>query len=123
MVKLYLCVAASGLALIALSYGLAPATFLPLVVDIPVTTIDAKHVFRAMMGLYLGMASFWGLAIYSPQFSRAAVISAICFMLGLACGRMLSLLVDGVASPLLLVYLGLEVGMAALGVLVLRRIE
>lgn len=123
MVKLYLGVAAGGLALIALTYGLAPATLLPLIVDIPVTTIDAKHVFRAIMGLYLGMASFWGIGIYSPQFSKAAVISAVCFMLGLAFGRAVSLLADGVASPVLLIYLGLESVMAALGILVLRRIE
>ncbi|NUO81861.1 DUF4345 family protein, partial [candidate division KSB1 bacterium] len=70
-----------------------------------------------------GMASFWGIGIYSPQFARAAVISVICFMLGLACGRVLSLFVDGSASPLLLIYLGLEIVMAALGVLVLRSIE
>jgi hypothetical protein len=123
MVKLYLGIAASGLALIALSYGLAPAAFLPLVVEIPVNTIDTKHVFRAIMGLYLGMASFWGIGIYSPQFSKAAVISVICFMTGLALGRVLSLLTDGLASPLLLVYLGLEIVMAALGVLVLRSFE
>ncbi len=123
MVKLYLLVSALGLAVIGLSYGLMPAKFLPLVVDIPVTTIDSKHVFRAIMGLYLGMASFWGIGIYSPQFSRAAVISVICFMVGLAFGRVLSLLADGIASPLLLVYLGLEVVMAVLGVLVLRSIE
>ncbi len=123
MVKLYLGVVASGLALIALSYGLAPATFLPLFVDIPVTTIDSKHVLRGIMGLYLGMASFWGIGIYSPQFSKAAVISVVCFMLGLALGRVVSMIADGVPSPLLIVYLGLEVVMAALGILVLRRIE
>lgn len=123
MEKLYLGVSASGLVLIALFYGLAPATFLPRLVDIPVATIDTKHVLRAIMGLYLGMASFWGIGIYSPQFSKAAVISVVCFMLGLAFGRVVSLLADGAASPLLLVYLGLEIVMAALGVLVLRRIE
>lgn len=99
IVKLYLCIAASGLALIALSYGLAPASFLSLFTDISVTTSDIKHVMRGIMGLYLGMASFWAIAISSPQFSRAAVISVLCFMLGLALGRVLSLLVDGIASP------------------------
>lgn len=123
MVKLFLLVAAIGLAIVALSYGVAPAKFLPLVLDFPVETIDAKHVFRGIMGVYLGLASFWGIAIYSPQFSRAAVISVICFMAGLALGRLLSLMVDGMASPLLLVYLGVEMVMAVLGLFVLRSIE
>lgn len=123
MVKLYLGIAASGLTLIALAYGLAPASFLPQFIDIQVTTIDTKHILRGIMGLYLGMASFWGIGIYSPQFSKAAVISVVCFMVGLAFGRMVSLLADGAPSPLLLVYFGLEIVMAALGVLVLRRIE
>lgn len=123
MVKLYLGLAASGLALVALSYGLVPAGFLPLFVDMQITTIDTKHILRGVMGLYLGLASFWGIGIYSPQFSKAAVISVVCFMVGLAFGRMVSLLADGAPSPLLLVYLALEIVMAALGVLVLRRIE
>lgn len=123
MVKPFLLVSAIGLATVGLSYGLVPSKFVPLVFDIPVETVDTKHVFRAIMGLYLGMAGFWGIGIYSPQFSRAAVISVACFMLGLAFGRVLSLMADGFASPLLLVYLAVEVMMAAWGVVVLRGIE
>ncbi|MFB3132280.1 MAG: DUF4345 family protein [Rhodothermales bacterium] len=42
-------------------------------------------------------------------------------MTGLALGRLLSLLVDGIPSLLLIIYLLLEVSFAAIGVYLLRQ--
>jgi hypothetical protein len=53
--RFYLLFSAAGLSLIALSYGLAPAAVLPQVLDINVVGTDQIHIFRAIMGLYLGM--------------------------------------------------------------------
>jgi len=42
-------------------------------------------------------------------------------MLGLAAGRVLSLLIDGMPHPLLVVYLVLELGFGFAGALLIRR--
>jgi hypothetical protein len=42
-------------------------------------------------------------------------------MLGLAAGRLLSLVIDGMPNWLLVVYLALELGIGILGVLVLKK--
>ena len=104
---------------IALSYGLAPETVLPKVLDIAVSGTDEIHVFRAMMCLYLGAALFWTIAAFTPAWQRTAVIWAIFFALSLAAGRIISLVVDGGASLLLDVYLVVEILGGVLGLVVL----
>jgi hypothetical protein len=104
---------------IALSYGLAPETVLPKVLDITVSGTDQIHVFRAMMCLYLGAALFWAIAAFTPAWQRTAVIWAIFFALSLAAGRLISLVVDGGASLLLDVYLVVEILGGVLGLAVL----
>ena len=105
---------------IALSYGIQPGTTLPQILDIAVSGTDQTHVFRAMMCLYLGAAIFWAIAAFTPSWQRTAVIWAIFFAFSLAVGRVISLIVDGRPSLLLLVYLGLEIvgGLLGLGVLI-----
>ena len=56
-----------------------------------------------------------------PTPTRAALLSEVVFMTGLALGRLLSLLVDGIPSLLLIIYLLLEVSFAAIGVYLLRQ--
>jgi hypothetical protein len=84
----------------ALIYGLSPSTILPQLFDFQVATTDLSNVFRAIMGLYLAFASFWMVGILRPNLWKAATLSQILFMGGLAFGRMLSLLFDGVPSTL-----------------------
>ena len=73
----------------------------------------------ALMCLYLGAAVFWAIAAFTPSWQRTAVIWGIFFAFSLAIGRVLSLIVDGRPSLLLLVYLGLEIagGVLGLGIL------
>ncbi len=94
MARLYLLVSAAGLTAVAFSYGVAPATILPQLLDITVEGTDLIHVFRAIMGLYLGMIVLWVLGAFRPSLTRAAVIAEIAFMSGLAVGRVLSIVVD-----------------------------
>ncbi len=121
MARLYLLVSAAGLTVVALSYGVAPATVLPQLLDITVEGTDLTHVLRAIMGLYLGMIVLWVLGAFRPSLTRAAVVAEIAFMSGLAVGRVLSIVVDGMPSIALLGYTGVEIAMAAWGMLVLKK--
>ena len=48
----------------ALSYGVAPATVLPKLLDIPVEGPDQMQIFRALMCLYLAASTFWVIAAF-----------------------------------------------------------
>ena len=119
----FLVLAAVGLTPIALAYGLMPGTTLPLLYGIEVESPSLAHVFRAVMGLYLAMVVLWLMGALNRRFETAALYSLIVFMLGLAAGRLISLLVDGVPSPLLIVYLLLEIGFGVVGLMLARRAE
>ena len=120
--KFYLLLSAAGLFPIALSYGIAPARVLPTVLDVAVEGTDLTHVFRAVMGLYLAMIVLWVLGALRPELTRAAVISEVAFMFGLASGRLLSILADGVPSLLLVAYTALEIVMVVWGILILKKL-
>ncbi len=122
MTRFYLLFSAAGLVAVALSYGVAPEALLPKVLDLTVEGTDLTHVFRAVMGLYLGMIVLWVLGAFRANLTRAAVIAEIAFMFGLAFGRVLSIIVDGVPSALLIFYAVLEVAMGLWGVLVLKKL-
>jgi hypothetical protein len=83
--------------------------------------IDETHIFRALMGLYLGMVAFCFIAAFTPEWRHVAVIWAVFFAYSLALGRILSLIVDGKPSHMLLFYLAVELVVGTLGLLVLRR--
>jgi len=119
LMRAYLLLVAILLVPIALSYGIAPATVLPKVLDISVSGADQTQIFRALMCLYLAASAFWAIAAFRPAWQQAAVVWAMLFCFSLAIGRVLSLIVDGPASLLLDLYLGLEIfgGLLGLGVL------
>jgi Domain of unknown function (DUF4345) len=114
--NLHLIVSAIFVTIISLSYGLFPNTILPKLFDFKVESIDLKHVFRATMGLYLGMVILWAMGVFKPTFWRTATISNIFFMSGLASGRIISLLADGVPSISFSVGLVLELTAAFWGI-------
>ena len=123
MARLYLLISAGGVFLAALSYGLAPHLVLPIALDVTVDGTDMTHIFRAIMGLYLGMAVFWLLGAFRESLTRSAVLAVIFFMVGLAAGRLLSIVIDGPASSLLLGYAALEIAIGLWGIFVLRRLD
>jgi hypothetical protein len=73
------------------------------------------------MGLYLGMSTFCIMAAFTPEWRRVAVIWAVFFAYSLAIGRILSLILDGMPSPILLFYMAVELIVGTLGLLVLIR--
>ena len=123
LMRAYLLMVAAILVPIALSYGVAPATVLPKLLDIAVERVDQMQIFRALMCLYLAASTFWAIAAFQPAWQRVAVIWAVFFCLSLAIGRTISLAADGPASRLLDLYLGLEIfgGFLGLAVLVYGR--
>ena len=123
MMRAYLLLVAVLLVPIALSYGIAPATVLPKFLNIKVEGTDQTQIFRALMCLYLAASTFWAIAAFTPAWQRVAVVWAVFFALSLAIGRVISLVVDGPASRVLDLYLGLEVlgGLLGLAVLVYAR--
>jgi hypothetical membrane protein len=119
MARFYLLFSAAGLTLVALTYGVAPADVLPKLMDLRIEGTDLTHILRAVMGLYLGMIVLWLVGAFRLDFTRAAVISEIFFMLGLASGRLLSIAVDGVPSIPLIIYTIVEIALGTWGIWVL----
>jgi len=73
------------------------------------------------MGLYLALVVFWISGAIKADIRQAALYSLVVFMLGLAFGRSLSIIVDGLPNNMLLAYLFLELGFGAVGIALLRR--
>ena len=122
--RFYLLFSAAGLLPIALSYGIAPNGILPKFLQIHPIGGDLLHIFRAIMGLYLAIIVLWLLgAIRGGPLMRTALVSEIVFMSGLAAGRLLSLLLDGWPSPMLIAYTVAEVVLAIWGVFCLKRFD
>ena len=121
MMKLFLLVVAAILVPVALSYGVDPAAVLPKTMTIAVEGTDQTEMLRAIMGLYLGMSTFCVIAAFTPAWRHVAVIWAVFFMYSIAAGRILSLIVDGVPSRILLFYMAVELASGTAGLLVLAR--
>ena len=83
---------------IAFIYGFSPTTLLPKHLNIIVETIDLSNLLRAIMCLYLGMSFVWILGILNPKYWKAATQLNFLFMATLACGRIMSMLIDGIPS-------------------------
>lgn len=96
--NLHLIVSVIFIVPIALVYGVCPELTLSQVFGIKIDTINLTNIFRAMMGLYLGVSAVWIIGILKPKFWITATVTNIVFMGGLAAGRLVSLAVDGVPS-------------------------
>lgn len=119
--SLFLVLTAVGLVPIALSYGVVPTKSLPWLFDIDGGGVNTRHIFRAIMGLYLALAAFWVSGALKPSLRSPALWSLVIFMIGLALGRVLSLILDGWPSPLLVAFLVLEVIFGYVGWRLLNR--
>jgi len=121
--SIFLLLAAVGLTPIALSYGVSPGASITYLYDFDASSVNAAHIFRAIMGLYLAMVVFWVCGAKQESLKGAALWSVIIFMWGLAAGRALSLVVDGMPDPLLVIYLVLEFGIGAVGLIFVRGLR
>jgi Domain of unknown function (DUF4345) len=119
--QIFLLITGIGLIPIALSYGLLPQKSLSYLFDVSISNINGSHIFRAVMGLYLALLTFWIIGAFRVQLRQAALYSLIVFMFGLAIGRVLSLIIDGIPSWLLIAYLVVEVICGTLGLILLKK--
>ncbi|GEA51026.1 hypothetical protein VIN01S_18300 [Vibrio inusitatus NBRC 102082] len=121
--SLFLLAASAGLLPIALSYGLVPTQSLSFLFGIDATPVNVSHIFRAVMGLYLALLLFWILGAFRDKYQLAALYSLVVFMLGLAGGRLISFLLDGMPHWLLAIYFALEVAFGVVGIAMIRKTE
>ncbi len=94
--NLHLLVSLSIVVPVAFIYG--SPTILEQRVDIQVNTIDLSNMLKAVMGLYLAISFVWALGVWKTDYWKIATQLTILFMLGLAVGRILSILIDGVPT-------------------------
>ncbi|WP_413513126.1 DUF4345 domain-containing protein [Myroides odoratus] len=109
------------LSIIALVYGFFPHKIIPVLGEFNPVSNDLKNVFKAIMGLYLSIAIFWTFGIIKPQLWYGATLVNILFMFGLASGRILSFLIDGLPDISMLSGVALEFIIGVWGVLSLKR--
>ena len=77
-------------------YGFNPN----LLFDVNLNSIDEANIFKAIMGLYLGFSTLWIIGILKPAFWKIATLSDMIFMFGLAFGRIISIVFDGIPSTI-----------------------
>jgi hypothetical protein len=118
--RVFLIFCAIGLVPIALGYGAKPSVTLDALFGITVDTTNLTHIMRAVMGLYLGMVVFWLYGAFRKSMARAALASCAVFMLGLAAGRILSFILDGMPHWLLVVYAVLEIVLGLIAITLYR---
>jgi hypothetical protein len=109
-----------GLVPIALGYGAKPSVSLDVLFGINVDTTNLTHIMRAVMGLYLGMVVLWLWGAFSKSMEGPALVACAVFMLGLAAGRILSFVMDGLPHWLLIVYAVLEIVLGLIAVILYR---
>jgi hypothetical protein len=102
MKNLHLIISSAILIPVALGYGIAPKTLLPILLIIHLETVDILNICRTIMVLYLAMSALWLLGIYNKKYWFAATITNIFLMGGLSLGRIISLVLDGIPSPIFL---------------------
>lgn len=110
--RLFLLVFGIGLLPVALSYGLVPGQSLPLIYGLDAPDQTTRHLFRAIMGLYVAMIVFWLAGALHADLTMPALWSVFVFVTGIASGRGLSLILDGWPPPLLVFYLSAEIALA-----------
>lgn len=121
--KGFLILASATVAVIALLYGIDPKWFAVTFLGATDTSVDQAHILRAVMGLYIALGLFWLTCAFSNSHKNIAILTTIVFAGGLVAGRLLSIAVDGVPSPILVVYTLLELALLPVAWWVYRRPE
>ena len=110
--------------LIGIAYGLAPEGSLNWMFgfDLEVTDRNLTHMLRALTGIYVGMGFFWVAGAFRNQLQALALWSLAVFMAGVASGRAVSMVVDGLPYWAFVVFFLCEVAMAAIALRFLKSI-
>jgi hypothetical protein len=66
-----------------------------LIFNVTINSLDEATIFKAIMGVYLAFSILWCIGIFNVNYWKIATFCNMFFMLGLAFGRIISLLMDG----------------------------
>ena len=121
--KCFLLFAFLAVSIIALLYGVSPQWFAQTFLNVPVISLDVAHILRAVMCLYLALGLFWLFSAFSDKYRNAAVLTTVIFAGGLVSGRIISLFADGQPSPILVVYIAMELTLVPIAIWVFRLPE
>ena len=112
------------ISVIGLLYGVSPDWFYEtFLVNSKAPGIDQSHILRAVMMLYLGLGLFWLYSAFSDKYRDAGIIVLGVFCAGLVAGRILSVVIDGTPSPILILYIFMELGLVPVCIWLLKREE
>ena len=107
---------------IALLYGISPQWFFDtFLVTSQKPSIDQSHILRAVMMLYVALGMFWLYCAFSDRYLDAGIIVIAVFCGGLVAGRILSVIVDGIPSPILILYIFMELSLVPVCIWLMRR--
>ena len=107
---------------IALLYGVSPGWFFStFLLDSQPPSIDQSHILRAVMMLYIGLGLFWLYSAFSQKYRDIGIVVLCIFCGGLVTGRILSVIIDGIPSFLLVIYIFIELSMVPICIWILRR--
>ena len=114
---------AAGVFPVSLIYGGNPVISMPNFYGIEVDTINLSNILRAVMGLYIALCIFWVIGARYEKLRLPALWSLVIFMTGIASGRFLSLILDGMPSPLFIFYLAVEIIAAVIGFKLINNLQ
>jgi hypothetical protein len=117
----FLVFVAIGVFCVSLGYGFLPNLTMPFLYDIEVTHINLLNILRAISGLYIALVIFWIVGAYNSNLQLPALWSLTIFMTGIAAGRIASILIDGLPSPIFIFYLFLEVIFGLIGYTLIKN--
>lgn len=112
----------SFLALVPIGVVYGTKSLVTEVFDIQVNTIDLSNMLRAVMFLYLGVCLVLFLGMWKSKYWKRATQLNIIFMLSLAIGRVLSIILDGAPTQALIVAMVVEFILGFLSIYQLRRL-
>ncbi|QZK89320.1 DUF4345 domain-containing protein [Flavobacterium sp. CHNK8] len=91
--NLHLIISLSIVVPTAIIYG--SPSILPEYLNIKVNTVDFSNMLKAITCLYLGISFIWILGIWRTEYWKTATQLNVLFMLSLATGRAISMIMDG----------------------------
>ena len=107
---------------IGLLYGVSPEWFFAThLVSSQAPGIDQSHIMRAVMMLYVSLGLFWLYNAFSDKYRDAGIVVLGVFCAGLVAGRILSVVVDGTPSPILILYIIMELSLVPVCIWLLKR--
>lgn len=119
--NLHLIVSGLLIFLIAIAYGFSIEKIVPALAEFKTDSKDMSNAFKAVMGMYFGLGLFWLAGVVRPNLWKGATLSNIFIMFGLASGRIVGFLMDGIPADAMIVGTVLELSLGFWGMLSYRN--